>query len=54
MGEDEPQDEIPWQVNEYHYEPPLWLELLFSPLAFGTLGVPLAVLIVVALWRWLG
>lgn len=54
MGEDErePGDE-PWEVNEYRYEPPLWMKALFSPW-FGGVGAPLALLLVLALWRCRG
>ncbi len=52
MGEDQPRDETPWEVSEYRYEPPFWLEALFSPWFAG--GVPVAALIGVLLWQWLG
>jgi hypothetical protein len=42
-------DEAPWEVSEYRYEPPAWLDILFNPAA----GLPLAGLVLIALWRWL-
>ena len=47
MNDEKAQDETPWEVNEYRYEPPAFLELLFSPAG----GAPLALLILIGLWR---
>ena len=44
------QSEPPWEVNEYRYEPPLWVKILFCPWHRGV-GVPLRVLIGIALWE---
>ena len=46
---EDPNPEEPWEVNEYRYEPPVLLEILFNPAA----GLPLAGIILIALWRWL-
>ncbi|WP_165356527.1 hypothetical protein [Sphingosinicella sp. BN140058] len=42
--------EDPWEVNDYRFEPPLWLDLLFSP---WTAVPPLALVAIILVIGWL-
>ena len=48
-----PKDETPWEVSEYEFEPPLWLEALFSPFFWGV-GPPLILVLGYVGWRLVG
>jgi hypothetical protein len=50
MGDDERPDEGPWEVNQYRFETPLWLDLLFNP----WMSVPpLALVAILLLVQWM-
>jgi hypothetical protein len=48
-----PEDETPWEVSEYEFEAPLWLEALFSPFFWGV-GPPLILILGYVGWRLVG
>jgi hypothetical protein len=47
---DETPEDPPWEVNEYRYEPPWWVEFFAGP-SWGT-GVPLVFVLIFLLWKW--